>query len=183
MNTIKDKLPFHLQRILDEVIGAFNNGDVAHDGVKEIEEWFELEGWDILISDLDDQMAINLCVLSSKCNDDELRAIQYIADDAVLQDSDRIAWVRGLIESALGTGDDSFLLTVHAHTLQATEGKTAVIGCLIEMQGQLGPHCIWQGLHMTKESFLHSLAEGRAYWVTPHLEAIPDKVLLSWWNF
>jgi hypothetical protein len=96
MNTIKDKLPFHLQRILDEVIGAFNNGDVAHDGVKEIEEWFELEGWDILISDLDDQMAINLCVLSSRCNDDELRASEYIADDAVLQDSDRIAWVRGL---------------------------------------------------------------------------------------
>jgi hypothetical protein len=136
---------------------------VAHDGVKEIEEWFELEGWDILISDSDDQMAINLCALSSSLNDHELRAYENIADNTVLQDSDRIAWVRGLIESAQGTGDDSFLLSVHAHTLQATEGKTAVTGCLIEIQGQLGPYCHWQGLHVTKESFLHSLAEGRAY--------------------
>lgn len=183
MNKIKDKLPFHLQRILDEVIGAFYGGDVAHDGVKEIEEWFELEGWDILISDSDDQMAIKLCALSSRCNDQELHACENIADNTVLQDSDRIAWVRGLIESAQGTGDGSFLLSVHAHTLQATEGKTAVIGCLIEIQGQLGPNCHWQGLHATKESFLHSLSEGRAYWVAPHLEAIPEKVVLSWWNF
>jgi len=183
MNTIKDKLPFHLQRILDEVIDAFYSGDVAHDGVKEIEEWFELEGWNILISDSDDQMAINLCALSSRLNDHELRAYENIADNTVLQDSGRIAWVRGLIESAQGTGDDSFLLSVHAHTLQATEGKTAVIGCLIKSHSQLGPCCHWQGLHVTKESFLYSLAEGRAYWVTQRMQAIPDKVVLSWWNF
>ena len=132
MNTIKDKLPFHLQRILDEVIGAFYSADVAHDGVKEIEEWFELEGRDILISDLDDQMAINLCALSLSLNDHELRACENIAYNTVLQDSDRSAWVRGLIESAQGTSDDSFLLSVHAHTLQATECKAAVIGCLIK---------------------------------------------------
>lgn len=178
-----NKLPEFLQADCDEVVAAFNNGKTAPKNLEKIKEWLEVDGWDDLIADLGEQMAINLADLSQfDFNDQEARDSQDIPDDLPVTDEDRIRWGRNKIDSVLSEYDDCLLPSLHTYTLKASDGSTATIGCLVEIHGQGGPVCEWQGLWASREEFLDSLGKGGKYWVTPLMGDVPGEVILSFWE-
>lgn len=179
----KTKLPADLQKTCDEVVAAFHAGREFKEGIEKIQAWLEDEGWDDLIADLGEQMVINLGYLS-QCQfcDSELRPEMDIPDDVPVTDRDRIQWGREKIDDAL-TGDDEYLLpSLHTYTLEASDGSSSVIGCLVEVHGQSGPVCDWQGLWKSREDFLDSFRGDIYSWVTPLMGDVPDDVILSLWQ-
>lgn len=177
------KLPSDLQQTCDEVVAAFHAGRDLHEGVEKLQAWLELDGWDDLILDLGDQMVIKLYYLSQYTfNDHDLRSSFDIPDDDPVTDRDRIQWGREKIAEVL-KGEDGYVLpSLHTYTLEASDGSHAVIGCLIEVHGQAGPVCDWQGLWKSRDDFLDSFRSGRDLWVTPLMGEVPDNVILSVWH-
>jgi hypothetical protein len=53
-------LPAQLHAVCDEAIAAFKAGKPEPENFKQVTDWLEVDGWDALIADLGDQMAINL---------------------------------------------------------------------------------------------------------------------------
>ena len=181
--TTRGNLPAYLQADCDEIVAAFNSGKPAPKNLEKIEEWLEADGWGDLIADLGEQMAINLTDLSQfYFNDQEARDSQDIPDDLPVTDEDRIRWGRNKIDSVLSEYDDCLLPSLHTYTLKASDGSIATLGCLVEIHGQGGPVCEWQGLWVSREEFLNSLGKGGKYWVTPLMGDVPDEVILSIWE-
>ena len=181
MNTVKP-FPEHLQAACDEAIAAFKSGEPEPQSLEAIKEWLDVDGWDALIADLGDQMAINLTALADdQFMDGELRANLDIPNDQPVTDADRLRWGREKIDEVLNNYDDYLLPSVHAYQLVSSSGDTAWLGCLVEIHGQGGPACKWQGLWSTRESFWQALGENNAYWLVPLMGDVPDAVILSLW--
>lgn len=178
-----NKLPKFLQADCDEVVAAFNNGKTALKNLEKIKEWLEVDGWDDLIADLGEQMALKLYYLAQhQFNDGELRASEGIPYDLAVTDDDRIHWGRTQIDRVFNDYDDYLLPSVHTYQLTATDGSTAIIGCLVEIQGQGGPVCEWEGLWASREEFLYALGKDANYWVTPLMGDVPNETILSLWE-
>jgi hypothetical protein len=60
MATANNQFPLYLQTAYDEAIEAFKSGKAEPESFKQVTDWLERDGWDALIADLGDQMAINL---------------------------------------------------------------------------------------------------------------------------
>jgi hypothetical protein len=181
--TLTNKLPEFLQADCDALIAAFNKGKPAPQNLEKIKEWLELDGWDDLIADLGEQMALKLRYLAElQFNDGELRATEDIPEDLPVTNDDRIRWGRSQIDRVFNDYDDYFLPSVHSYQLTATDGSTAILGCLVEIQGQGGPVCEWEGLWASREEFLNALGKHANYWVTPLMGDVPDEVILSLWE-
>ncbi len=175
--------PTELQPVLDAALHDFQEGKVNPGILKPIYEWLEVDGWEALINDLGEQMALNLGYLAQfQFNDSELRACMDIPDEQPLTDEDRIRWGRSHIDRVLN-GDDEYLLpSIHTYEVQASDGFKAVIGCIVEIHGQAGPVCQWEGLWKSRNDFLEAVGEGDGYWVTPLMGEIPDDVILKLWQ-
>jgi hypothetical protein len=181
MNTATS-FPEHLQAACDEAIAAFKSAKPESKSLGAIKEWLEVDGWDALIADLGDQMAINLAALAyDQFTDGELRANLDIPDDQSVTDTDRLQWGREKIDEVVNNYDDCLLPSVHAYQLVSSNGDTAWIGCLVEIHGQLGPACQWQGLWPSREFFWMALGENNAYWLVTLMGDVPDEVILSLW--
>lgn len=175
--------PTELQPVLDAALHDFQEGKVNPDILKPIYEWLEVDGWEALINDLGEQMALNLGYLAQfQFNDSELRASMDIPDERPLTDEDRIRWGRSHIDRVLN-GDDEYLMpSIHTYEVKASDGFKAVIGCIVEIHGQAGPACQWEGLWKSRNDFLEAVGEGDGYWVTPLMGEIPDDVILKLWQ-
>jgi hypothetical protein len=57
-----------------------------------------------------------------------------------------------------------------------------VIGCIVEIHGQAGPACQWEGLWKSRDDFLAAVGDGEGFWVTPMMGEIPDEVILKLWQ-
>jgi hypothetical protein len=183
MSTSSVELPKDLQAVADGLVTSYWNGSKSFDGLIDIQNWLEVDGWDALISDLDQGMAINLGYLSElQFQDRELRSCMEIPNHQTLTDEDRIRWGRSHIDRVLAEYDEYLLPSVHAYELRGLDGLKVVIGCIVETHGQGGPVCQWQGVWPTRESFLEALGKNYQYWVTPLMGDVPDEVILSLWQ-
>jgi len=183
MSTSSVELPKDLQTVADGLVTSYWNESKAFDGLIDIQNWLEVDGWDALISDLDQGMAINLGYLSElQFQDQELRLCMGIPNHQTLTDEDRIRWGRSHIDRVLAEYDEYLLPSVHTYELRSLNGLKVVIGCIIEIHGQGGPVCQWQGVWPTRESFLEALGKDYQYWVTPLMGDVPDEVILSLWQ-
>jgi len=177
------QFPNELKASLDQAMSDFLQGKSNLEILKPIYEWLEIDGWDALISDLGEQMVLNLGYLSEyKFSDTELKDWMGIPDDQILTDSDRLGWGRDLINRALKSDDDTLLASIHTYAVTASDGTTGVIGCIVEIQGQAGPSCDWQGLWKTRNDFLAAVSDGKYCWVTPFMGEVPDDVILALWQ-
>lgn len=176
-------IPNDLQATCDEVVAAFHAGKEIPVSLEKIKEWLACDGWDELISDLGEQMAINLGFLSHfDFDENELRSELDIPKTTHVSDQDRITWGRDCINRVLNEYDGYLLPSIHTFELKASDGSTAIMGCLVEIHGQLGPVTNWRGLWSTRDEFLQSLRKDNEYWVTPLMGDVPDEVILSLWN-
>ena len=175
--------PDYLQAACDEAIAAYKARETEPASFKRITQWLEEDGWDALIADLGDQMAINLKALGYyQFTDIELRANSDMHDAQPISDTDRLRWGREKIDEVLENYDDDMLPSVHAYELISSDGQSAWVGCLVEIHGQLGPACYWQGLWPSREAFWHALGSEYAYWVTPLMGDVTDEAILFHWQ-
>jgi hypothetical protein len=173
----------HLQVACDEAIAAFKADQPEPESFKQVTDWLEVDGWDALIADLGDQMAINLTALGYyQFTDIELRANRDIPDDQPISDTDRLQWGREQVDQVLNNYDDDLLPSVHAYQLTSSDGESAWVGCLVEIHGQGGPVCDWKGLWPSREVFWHALGSEYGYWVTPLMGDVTDEAILSHWQ-
>jgi len=178
-----DQMPEHLQSVCDEVIAAFKANKPIPDSLNAITDWLTDDGWDALIVDLGDQMAVSLRAFADLQFDDrELRACEDIPEDLPITDKDRLQWGRSHINSIINDYDEYWMPSVHTYELTSTEQETAVIGCLVKIHGQSGPVCNWQGLWESRDAFWAALGENNEFWVTPLMGDVPDEVILSLWQ-
>jgi hypothetical protein len=182
MNT-ESCLPPDLQPIADAVLKDFAAGVEEPDGLTQICEWLEIDGWDFLIADLGEQNALKLGYIAQlEFTDEEARYNLDIPEEVEIQDTDRLSWARQRINYA-EAGDDTYLLaSLHAYRLNGSDESFAFVGCLIEVHGQGGPVCEWWGLWEAPEEFYDAVGEGGYNWVTPRMGQISDQVILSMWQ-
>ncbi len=177
------QFPEHLQAACDEAIAAFKAGKPEPVSFKQVTDWLEADGWDSLIADLGDQMAINLTALAHyQFTDIELRANSDIPDEQPISDPDRLQWARKQIDRVLNNYDDDLLPSVHTYQLTSSDRQSAWVGCLVEIHGQLGPACYWQGLWPSREAFWAALGKEYDYWVTPLMGDVTDEAILYHWQ-
>jgi hypothetical protein len=103
-------------------------------------------------------------------------------DEQPISDVDRLRWGREQIDRVLNNYDDDLLPSVHAYQLTSSDGQCAWVGCLVEIHGQLGPACYWQGLWPSREAFWNALGSEFSYWVTPLMGDVTDEAILSHWQ-
>ena len=175
-----NRLPETVQLIADAAISAFQREGTGSDLLTEIYEWLEVDGWDELIAGDNEQMAVDLKDAQILFDDRELRKELDVPAGKPITDNERVSWARTQLQSRL---DDEWItqLSIHTFPIFASDGSTAVIGCLIGIHGQGGPECEWQGLFATKDDFLSHL-KARHYWITPLMGEIPDDVILKLWQ-
>jgi len=183
MATAKHLFPASLQAACDEAIAAYMARKAEPESFTQVTDWLEGDGWDSLIADLGDQMAVNLAALShDQFTDSELRASNNIPDDQTVSDADRLCWGHEKIDEVLNNYDDCLLPSVHAYELISSDGQSVWVGCLVEIHGQLGPACYWQGLWPSREAFWHALGSDYVYWVTPLMGDVTDEAILFHWQ-
>ena len=177
------RLPPDLQSVADGALREFAAGNKDPVGLGLICKWLELDGWDLLIADFGEQMALKLGAIAHlDFTDSEARLNLDIPDDAEIQDADRIRWARQRIDYAQ-SGDDGYLLgSLHACRLDGTDGSHGFLGCHMEVHGQAGEVCQWWGLWESPEAFYDAVGEGLAIWVLPRMGEITDTVILSMWH-
>ena len=168
----------------DEALAAFKAGHSQPDCLRPITEWLAVDGWDALIADLDECMALDLGGLASvRFDDDALREGLEIPDTRRVTDRLRVKWARSCIDEAVGESDDeSWLVTVLAYALHASDGSSAVVGCIGHDQSQGGIVCDWQGLWTTRDAFVAAMAKARHCWLHSEVDSVPDEVLLGLWE-
>lgn len=177
------KLPKAVQLKASRVVNGFYNSQPANKDLDEIQRWLEDEGWDSLIADLWQESVIRLgSIAQDKFEDGELRACIGVEDDEKVTDLMRISWGREQIDAAL-TGNDEYLLnSVHSYELKASDGRSAVVGCILVSQGHGGDVPEWQGLYKTRDDFLDDLSDGGYYWLVEKMGPVPDEVILANWQ-
>ena len=175
--------PEHLQTACDEAIAAFNAGKPEPKNLETIKEWLKVDGWDALTADLEEQMAVKLRLLAGyKFEDAELRNDEDIPDEEKITDDDRVRWGHSQIDQVIDDFDEYFFPSVHAYELTSTHGDKVIIGCLVDIQGQAGAVCHWQGLWPSRESFWQALGKNHENWLVPLMGDVPDEVILSLWQ-
>lgn len=150
-------------------------------------EWIEAEHWDHLLgawwrTDWG-AFAFDLGYFSQfRFRDDELRDYYGIEDDEPVNDQARVQFGRLAIQEALENADESLCPTVHCVPLRDQKRKkTAMLGCLMEPQGQAGPVCKWQGVFENEEAFKQYLREAE-FVFEGELDAVSDDAILGVWQ-
>jgi hypothetical protein len=181
--TIKDQPLLDLQAAADEALREFAIGNNNPDVLSQIYEWLEADGWDALINDVGDQIAVMLrYIAENDFTDDEARCGLDLPNEVELKDSYRIKWARQRIERAQNGEDWNLGASLHTYKLIASDGSFAFIGCLIQSRGQWGDDCNWWGLWNSPQDFYDSVGKGGNTWVMPHMGEITDERILSMWG-
>jgi hypothetical protein len=180
--TNASSLPQELQSIADEAIRIFNSYGESS-GLDRIYEWLEVDGWDDLIADFEEQDALKINYIAEyKFSESELRAHIGLEDSEQVSDQDRLSYARDVIDDAISGSDGFLLASLHAYSLVSSKGQTAYVGCMISIHGQGGPHCDWWGLWPSKAAFYNAVCESGDYWVIPMMGEVTDEAILKRWK-
>lgn len=175
-------LPKKLQRLCNSLVASFMDGNPVLDGIEKMQDWLETEGWDMLIGEVGNHVFDIESIAQVQFNDGELRARRGLADAVILTDVDRARWARAFLKDLLLESDEWSIYDLHTYQLLASNGLTACIGCVVELQGQLGPVVRWYGLYKDRDAFFNELEKNGFYWVNPKIEAITDQRILFYWK-
>lgn len=174
-------LPENLWPDRDAAVAYAHDKTRPEPDLSRLQEWLEGDGWDALLSG-EEHMALNMEYLShAEFIDGELRVMEEIEDEEPITDEMRLRYARQKIEEELESDDGCSNPSVATYPLLAADGRTAYMGCVIEIHGQAGPATNWWGVYETKEDFYKSSQEC-GIWIDERLNSIDDQYLLSVWQ-
>lgn len=187
--------PSTLQRMIDQSLLSVREGNSFPESLQPIQEWLEIDGFDDLIADLDEGIAVDIFRFGDGffC-DERLRdglydfgagAFSQTPRSSKITNKHRIDFLRAALEllnTQGGTyGDGITDPTLHTYPLSSSDGMTAVLAYRIEIHGQAGPKVIWHGLWSDRASFILAVRE-QGLWLQSDLLNQTDEFLLSLWN-
>ena len=165
-------LPNELQIVCDIAVSQFLNDGQIPDDFKQVQEWFQGEGWDHLVDSWNEEIVLNLDELAHDCfSDNELISYLGLADDEIISDQLRLEFAKERITDNLEQGDDCINPSVISYPLFSSQGQCVILGYTVEIHGQLGPAPECWGLFHTKEDFILSLKKS-GIWTKETLDLI-----------
>ena len=174
-------LPEHLQSIAEKVIAHIYSGSSIPEGIDELTDWFEDEGWDELVGAWSDEhIALKLQYLAeSKFNDSEL--VGYEDVEGQVTDDLRLEFARKRINEAFESGDGYSCPSVHTVQLVNEQDKTVFLGWLVEVHGQLGHSPTYYGIYADRDQFYQELRrDDFLFW--HEKESLTDQQILKLWD-
>ena len=179
-------LPSELWHLRDAAIEhVLTNAPLPSD-FERLQEWLEGEwlGWEGI-----EEIALNFygssfydrLGLSDLLSDDELRAREGLRLSAPVSDGMRVEFFRGQVESVISDFDSLTMPSVHSYRLERDDGKSAVLGYVVEIHGQSGPFTIRQGVFATRDAFHVHLRES-GFRLLEEVEALDDAGILDVWH-
>ena len=163
-------LPNELQIICDIALSQFIKDGQILDDFKQVEEWFQGEGWDHLVDSWNDEIVLNLEGLAHDCfSDNEMISYLGLSDDEVISDQLRLEFAKERITYNLEQGDDCINPSVISYPLFSSQGQCVMLGYTVEIHGQFGPAPECCGLFHTQEDFILSLKQS-GFWTKEYLD-------------
>lgn len=181
--TLLARPPEELQPMIDALVAhAWGEGPAPKD-IGPLYDWLTVDGWDALIADLGDEMALMIdCLADLNFTDGEFRATVGKADDEPVTDAERVDYARQLIARIeAGEYDDYFYPSVHAYPLTDRRGRQAVLGCTVEIHGQGGAVPNWDGAFVSRDAYMSYLSH-HGYWLSSQIERLEDAQILAKWK-
>jgi hypothetical protein len=174
-------LPEHLQSIAEKVIAHIYGGSSIPEGIDELTDWFEDEGWDELVGAWSDEhIALKLQYLAeSKFNDSELVGCEDV--EGQVTDDLRLEFARKRINEAFESGDGYSCPSVHTVQLVNEQDQIVFLGWLVEVHGQLGHSPNYCGVYSNRDQFYEELRkDGFLFW--HEKEGLTDQQILKLWE-
>jgi hypothetical protein len=154
------KLPPELHDARDVTIEqAWNGPPLPIDF--DLTQWLEVDGRSDMMDLWDDWAAYSLDELSDRSTDGEVPDEEGMDEEGVVTDAARLIFAREQIGYVTGGDDESHDRSVHVVPLVREDGKSVVVGCLVQIQGQGGFGVEWIGAFPTRSNLLlHLKAAG-----------------------
>lgn len=174
-------IPKKLTSIRNQIIDQVHQKISPPKNLDEFISWFEDEGWDEILSGWgSEHIALKLDYIASlKFEDKEFIASEGIEEP--ITDAMRILYARRLIASAFEDGYEYDCPSVHAVEIRKPNGKSAVLGWLMEVHGQGGPVVYFQGAFLDKEHFYQQLRSW-GYLFQSEQDSLSDEKILGLWT-
>lgn len=187
------KLPPAIQTACDNVVSAtLASEPPPTDDLKVLQEWLEIDGWE-LIGDLSDEILLTDLRALSEYFEDQWVMSEFLdwipdedADYESLTDKDRLKWARHIC-TAIDHGEllndrEDLLATAHPVALTSTKGESAVIACVLLFQGQGGFGVEWHGIWKDRQAFDDYLPSLDSYCLLEDTAQLTDERILSMWS-
>ena len=175
-------LPPAIQDAAETVLSELRHGIRNPECLNPIYAWLGVEGagWEHLISDRHERFAIWLSEIADNFTDSAVRENLGLDDSTALDDHDRTRWGRRYVDHSRRESDR--LVSLSTFQIHGKDGASAYIGCLMTAVWPEGPVCQWQGLWLTRESFLESVIEKYGLWLVPDDGKVTDDAILKLWQ-
>jgi hypothetical protein len=142
-----------------------------------LEGWLEIDGWDALLAAWDGEVvAMKLDEL--ELNDRQVRECLDLGPRKRVTDDMRVQCAREMLERRR-EHDECFGVSVHPYPMRRRDGRSAILGCTVEIQGQAGAAAQWHGVFRTAEDFRNSLRRS-GYWATDEADRLDTVILQQW---
>ena len=177
------KIPENIQRICDHLIENAESKTFSNNDLIELQNWLETDGWDDLVAPWRlDELALNLNEWDAETlSDFSLRDFEGLDESELITNEIRVNFARERIQDEIENGDGLSNPSVIAYEIKNINGKSAILGCTVEIHGQLGPETHWHGLFVTKEEFYEHL-KNRDFIIQSEVEKMSDSKILDLWK-
>lgn len=147
-------------------------------GLPLLQEWLELDGWQALLAAWDDEV-VAFQVGELELTDERAREELDLGPRERVTDAMRIQCARGILQWHQ-EHDECFGVSVHPYPLRSRDGKSAILGCTVQIEGQGGPAAQWHGVFRTAHDFRKHLRR-KDYWASDEEDRL-DAVILKQWQ-
>lgn len=187
------KMPPVVQAACDAVVAAILANEPPPDAdLKVLQEWLEIDGWELIGDSQDEILLTDLRALSQYFEDDWVMSefLDWSPDEEAdldnFKDDDRLKWAKYICE-AVDQGklseNECMLASAHPVPLTSTKGENAVIACVLLFQGQAGFEVEWHGTWKDRRAFDEYLSTVDRYCLLGQTAQLSDERILSMWSF
>lgn len=177
-----NQIPEKLRPSINSLIAHALYDAKAPEDTKDLEEWFQVDGWDELLSTWSDgNFALNLYYVA-RLRFDDAELLENEDLDGPITDQNRIDFARNEINQAVDEMDGVECPSIHTVTVTNEKGEEAILGWTVEIHGQGGAVGYFLGSFRDKDQFFQRLRD-MDYVLRDEIDLLTDEKILSFWNY
>jgi len=180
MNSAEIVFPAKLANACADVVRFVHFGGKAPSGLALLQDWLEDEGWDQLVGQWRDVVALKTS--NAPYNDDDLRWYSEIEDSTKIGDQERILFAKQWLADTMEENDSHWLPSVHHCIITRGDGLSAILGCTVQCYGQGGNEIEWHGAFKDLAQFLTYISDN-GYDLRIDPEIIESSYIHRYWCF
>jgi hypothetical protein len=179
----KIKIPESIQRICDYLIENAASKTFSNNDLIELQKWLEADGWDDLSAPWRlDTLALNLNEWDIETlSDSSLCDFEGLDESELITDEIRVNFARERIQDEIENGDGLTNPSIIDYKIENADKKSVILGCTVEIHGQLGPEIHWHGVFENKDKFYEYIRNNN-YIIQSEVEEMSDSIILGLWK-